>query len=52
MNGEIGLRVRNLLNDHGPNPVTAVDNGSGSPHLPQRIYLPSFTFELSSGLRF
>ena len=52
MNWEIGLRVRNLLDDDDPYAVTAVDNGAGSPHLLQRIYQPGRTFELTSGLKF
>ncbi len=52
MNWEVGLRVRNVFDNDDPYPVTAVDNGFGSPHLLQRIYQPSRTFELSSGLKF
>lgn len=52
MNWEVGLRVRNVLNADEPYPVTAVDNGSGLPHLLQRIDQPSRTFELTSGLEF
>jgi hypothetical protein len=44
--------VRNLLNDEEAIPGGAVDNGSGRPHLLQRIYQTPRTYELSAGVRF
>jgi hypothetical protein len=52
LNWTASLRVRNLLNDDEAIPGGAVDNGSGRPHLLQRIYQAPRTYELSAGVRF
>jgi outer membrane receptor protein involved in Fe transport len=52
LNWTASLRVRNLLNDEEAIPGGAVDNGSGRPHLLQRIYQAPRTYELSAGVRF
>lgn len=51
-NWSVALRVRNLLNEDDPLSNSAVDNGSGQPHILQRIYQAPRTYELSAGLRF
>ena len=51
-NWSVSLRVRNLLNHDETFPNSAVDNGSGSPHYLQRIYVQPRTYELTSSVRF
>jgi hypothetical protein len=51
-NWSVSLRVRNLLDDDDPYPNSAVDNGTGQPHILQRVYVAPRTYELSAGLRF
>lgn len=49
---ELTLRVRNLNNDDGWYPTTAVDDGTGQPFYQQQIAQAPRTFELSALVRF
>lgn len=51
-NWTVSLRVRNLLNHDETFPNSAVDNGTGSPHYLQRIYVQPRTYELTASVRF
>jgi len=48
---EASLRIRNLLNDDGWYPQTAVDDGTGNPYFLRQIFLEPRTFELTLRLR-
>jgi outer membrane receptor protein involved in Fe transport len=48
----VSLRVRNLLDHDEVYPNSAVDNGSGQPHILQRIYVQPRTFELTASMKF
>jgi outer membrane receptor protein involved in Fe transport len=52
MNWTVSFRVRNLLDDDGAYPASAVDTGSGQAHILQRIYQAPRSYELSAGLKF
>jgi outer membrane receptor protein involved in Fe transport len=51
-NWTASLRVRNVLNHDEYYPNTAVDSGTGVPHILQRIYVQPRTYELTAGLKF
>jgi hypothetical protein len=51
-NWSVSLRVRNVLNHDETYPNTAVDSGTGVPHILQRIYVQPRTYELTAGLKF
>ncbi len=51
-NWSVSLRVRNLLNHDESYPNSAVDNGTGVPHILQRMYVQPRTYELTAGLKF
>jgi hypothetical protein len=49
---ETTLRVRNVLNDNGWYPNTAIDDGTGNPYYLQQIFLSPRSYELSFSLRY
>jgi len=51
-NWSVSLRVRNVLDHDETYPSSAVDNGTGVPHILQRIYVQPRTYELTAGVRF
>ena len=46
------LRVRNLFNEKGWYPNTAIDDGTGEPYFLQQIFLQPRTYELSMRFRY
>jgi hypothetical protein len=48
----VSLRVRNLLNHDETFPNSAVDNGTGTPHYLQRIYVQPRTYEFTASMKF
>ncbi len=51
-NCSVSLRVRNVLNHDESYPNSAVDNGTGVPHILQRMYLQPRTYELTASMKF
>jgi hypothetical protein len=51
-NWSVALRVRNVLDDSEPVPVSAVDDGTGHAFYLQRIYVAPRTYELTASMRF